>query len=98
MRHRLGHYCALRDCAIKTELRAAYIGATQRYSAAVARLKSSTEASTPADYVFAFAMADEIRIAADEALNRYRRHMAEHGCQRPESAQPRKKPPAARAG
>ena len=85
MRRRLGYYSALEDCTIKKELRTAYTTATRRYSAAVARLKSRTGVSTLADYVFAFAVADEIRMVADHLLNQYRVHIAEHGCQRPVS-------------
>ena len=67
-------------CVTAARLIAKYRTLTLMYSDAVTRLKSRTGVSTLADYVVAFAYADEIRLQADQVLSDYRLHVAEHGC------------------
>ena len=67
-------------CVTAAQLIAKHRALTYMYSDAVTRLKSRTRVSTLADYVVAFAYADEIRLRADQVLSDYRFHVAEHGC------------------
>ena len=72
------------ECREKAALLEAYQERIKRHSQAVAELQRIRGTSSWTNYEYQFHITEGLRMNAEKALKDLERHVAEHGCSRPE--------------